>query len=145
MPRELPPAPIVPIGTVYGVPLGGGLYGLARVIGSAPAADSRRIFANREQRAAAIRVLATRWTGPRAALASALDDPRASRPLVLTHHTWRKRPFVICVFTRPPRSLIRVGERAPSAADRKLKTADFAWEYLRLQYRAQLAWEAERE
>lgn len=147
MPRlkPTPPAPVVPIGTAFGVPLDGDRWALCRVIGLAPAAATSKIFLRGAVASRAVLVLATRWTGTRAQLASAIADPQALQPLRLTHHSWRDKPYVITVHTPPPPTFVPLGALAPTDGDRKLRNVYFAWESLATQYRAQLAWEADAE
>lgn len=140
--RAAPANPVVPLGAAFGVPLGDGLYGLCRVIARATARETSLVDLRGATAAAAVLVLATRWTGTREQLVSATRDPRARKPLVVTHHGNRNKKYVICVHDVPPPDFVPVGELAPSPADARLRNVHFAWATLPLQYRSQLAWEA---
>lgn len=135
--------PILPIGAAFGVPLGDGRYGLCRVIARAPARETARVSLRGRLAATAVLVLATRWTGTRTQLARAAADPRARKPLVLTHHGNRNKKYVICVHDAPPPGFVEAGALAPSSVEAKLPNVYFAWASLPAQYRAQLAWEAD--
>lgn len=143
MPKAPPLEPILPIGAAFAVPLDKGQFAVCRVIARGTPSEAGRIFASKEDRARCVLVLATRWVGTRAQLAKALRDPRVRKPLKLTHHSQRNKPYVILVTDPPPRSFVRLGEIAPTPAEQKLPNVDFAWATFRDQYRAQLAWEAD--
>lgn len=123
---------MVPIGAAFAVPIDDKRVGVCRVIGGDP------------EHPGALRVAATRWVGPRSQLKKALRDPRAREVMRLTHHGWRNKPCVAWAASPPPPELVAIGVIAPSPSEAKLASVpSFVWASLALQYRAQLAWEAD--
>lgn len=123
---------MVSVGDVFGVPLGKKV-GLCRVV----AEEKPRGTWDTERR---WRVVTCEWVGPRAKVASALKSQLS--PLKLTR--LRGQPHVQSIGGPPPPEFKRVGERAPSAADRALKSpkSPGAWQWVETQLQAELDYRA---
>lgn len=133
---------VLPIGAAYGVPLADGRFGLIRVIGHG-GRKPRQYGKLAGESAICVRALATRWVGTRKQLATALADPRARQPLVPSFSRKAKKPYVVWATQVPPPTFIHVGILMPTAREQMLEGSDIVWEWVPLQYKAQLEYEAD--
>ena len=120
-----------------------GTFGLCRVIGHG-GRKPRQYKSFKGDADGCFRVLVTRWVGGRKELDRALADPRAKSALIPSFvPTHKGKPYVTWTTQPPPATFVPVGTLLPTPKEQKLEGSDIVWEWMPMQIKAQLEYEAD--